>query len=51
MDQKEIRELLKQVAEGKLSVDQALLQIKISPFSDLGYAKLDDHRAIRQGVA
>ena len=51
MDQKEIRDLLKQVAEGSLSVEQALLQIKLSPFSDLGYAKLDDHRAIRQGVA
>lgn len=51
MDQKEIRSLLKQVAEGSMSVEQALLQIKLSPFTDLGYAKLDDHRAVRQGVA
>lgn len=51
MDQKELRELLKQVADGSLNVEQALLQVKISPYSDLGYAKLDDHRAIRQGVA
>ena len=51
MDQKELRELLMQVAEGDLSVEQAMLQIKISPYSDLGYAKLDDHRAIRQGIA
>ena len=51
MDQKELRSLLKQVSDGGLSVEQAMLQIKLSPFTDLGYAKLDDHRAIRQGVS
>ena len=34
-----------------MSVEQALLQIRLAPFDDLGYAKLDLHRAVRQGAA
>lgn len=51
MEQKELKEILKQVSNGSISVDQAMLQIKLSPYTDLGFAKLDDHRAVRQGVA
>ena len=51
MEQNELRELLRQVSSGDLSVEQALLQIKLAPFTDLGYAMLDDHRAVRQGIA
>ena len=51
MEQKELRELLIQVSDGSLSIDQAMLQIRLSPFTDLGFAKLDDHRAVRQGIA
>ena len=47
----EIRKLLESVQAGKTSVDEALLQIKMSPFADIGYAKVDLHRKIRQGVA
>ena len=42
MEQNELRELLRQVSSGDLSVEQALLQIKLAPFTDLGYAMLDD---------
>lgn len=45
------RNILKSVAEGTLSVDEAVLELKKEPFEDLGFAKLDHHRAIRQGVA
>ncbi len=51
MDKQEIRRLLQQVADGGLSVEQALLQLKMEPFADLGFAKVDLHRGLRQGVA
>lgn len=51
MDQNsEVRALLDQVRQGNLSVDQAMERLRIEPFEDLGYAKVDHHRAIRQGV-
>ena len=34
----DIRKLLEAVQSGKVSVDDALLQIKMSPFEDIGYA-------------
>lgn len=49
--EQDIRRLLEQVAEGKLGVDDAVLKLKKAPFEDLGYAKLDHHRALRQGIA
>ncbi len=47
----EIKELLKKVAEGTVSVDEAVLELKKAPFEDLGFAKPDYHRTVRQGVA
>lgn len=47
----EARRLLQQVKEGTLSVDDALLALKKAPFEDIGYAKVDLHRALRQGAA
>lgn len=46
----EIRKLLENVQNGTVSVDEALLTLKQSPYEDIGYAKIDLHRAIRQGV-
>ena len=40
----EIRQLLEEVKEGRVSVDDALLKIKTAPFEDIGYAKVDLHR-------
>ena len=51
MEQKELRQLLKDVANNKLEVEEALLKIKEEPFEDLDFAKIDHHRAIRQGIA
>ncbi len=52
MDTKQdILTLLRQVQAGTLSPDDALLQLKESPFEDLGYAKVDFHRSVRQGAA
>lgn len=45
-----IRKMLEQVKEGEISIDEAILRLRKKPFEDLGYAKLDTHREIRQGV-
>lgn len=47
----DIRQLLEAVKSGETSVDEALLEIKKAPFEDIGYAKVDLHRKIRQGAA
>lgn len=47
----EIRRLLEGVSDGSVSVDEALLKLKEKPFEDIGYAKVDTHRKIRQGTA
>ena len=47
----DIRQLLEAVRAGETSVDDALLEIKKAPFEDIGYAKVDLHRKIRQGAA
>ena len=46
----EIRQLLENLKNGDISVDEALLKLKTKPFEDIGYAKVDTHRGIRQGV-
>ena len=46
----EIRDILQGVQQGTVSVDQALLHLKQKPFEDLGYAKVDLHRKLRQGA-
>lgn len=52
----EIREMLNSVASGEMTVDDAVLRLKKEPFlqagfDDLGFAKLDTHRKLRQGIA
>ncbi|MDE6434531.1 MAG: nickel pincer cofactor biosynthesis protein LarB [Lachnospiraceae bacterium] len=51
MEQRRLTKLLEGVACGSVSVEDAALQLKKEPFEDLGFAKLDHHRSIRQGVA
>ena len=46
----EIRQVLLGVRQGTVSIDQALLTLKQKPFEDLGYAKVDLHRKLRQGA-
>ena len=47
----DIKKILQQVKDGSLSVDDAVQQLKLQPFEDLGYAKVDLHRKVRQGAA
>ncbi len=51
MEQKELIHLLQMVADGDASVNDALIRLREAPFEDLGFAKPDLHRAVRQGVA
>ena len=50
MDEMELRRLLDQVAAGAVSPDDATLRLRMEPFKDLGFAKVDLHRGMRQGV-
>ena len=45
------KDILERLQSGELTVDEALLRLKLAPFEDLGYAKVDHHRALRQGAA
>lgn len=47
----EVKQILEAVQSGTLSVEEALLKIKKEPFLDLGFANIDFHRKVRQGVA
>jgi pyridinium-3,5-biscarboxylic acid mononucleotide synthase len=44
-----LRDLLEQVRAGNASVDDALLRLRNMPYEDLGYARIDHHRAVRRG--
>src|SRR5689334_9687180 len=50
MDTQQLKSLLEQVREGATPVDAALEQMKHMPFEDLGFAKVDHHRALRHGM-
>lgn len=51
MSQQDIIHVLESVRDGGMDVDEALLRLKMQPFEDLGFAKVDHHRELRQGVA
>ena len=46
----DINEILSAVKNGEMTVEEAELKLKLKPFEDIGYAKIDHHRAIRQGM-
>jgi NCAIR mutase (PurE)-related protein len=50
MDESQIKEILKSIQSGRLSVDAAFKRLKHLPYEDLYFAKVDHHRHIRQGV-
>jgi pyridinium-3,5-biscarboxylic acid mononucleotide synthase len=50
MDVQQLQQLLEQVKSGDRAVSDALNDLRDLPFEDLGYAKVDHHRAIRQGA-
>jgi pyridinium-3,5-biscarboxylic acid mononucleotide synthase len=50
MDQDQLRGLLEQVRDGAVDIDAALTRMRHLPFEDLGFAKVDHHRALRHGM-
>ena len=50
MNAESIRQLFEQVRKGKLTPDDAVSRLRHLPFEDLGYAKVDHHRALRNGM-
>lgn len=50
MNAKSIRKLFEQVRQGKTSPDEAVNRLRHLPFEDLGFAKVDHHRALRNGM-
>src|ERR1700686_1262880 len=51
MDKQDIQHLLEAVRAGKLSVARAVERLRHLPYEDLGFAKIDHHRGLRQGFA
>ena len=51
MDEASLRELIDRVRSGVLSADDAVAELRRLPFADLGFARVDHHRELRQGVA
>ncbi len=51
MDEPALRQLLDRVRSGDVSPDDAVAQLRRLPFADLGFARVDHHRALRQGMA
>ena len=49
MDEQRLRDMLAAVHAGSCSVNDAVAQLRALPFEDLGFAKIDHHRAIRCG--
>src|SRR5258705_10404034 len=50
MDEATLRLLLDDVRSGALSPDDAVSRLRRLPFADLGFARVDHHRALRQGM-
>jgi pyridinium-3,5-biscarboxylic acid mononucleotide synthase len=50
MDPDQLRVLLEEVRTGAVDIDGAMLRLRHLPFEDLGFAKVDHHRALRQGM-
>ncbi len=50
MDTTKIKQLLRAIQSGKISVEKALDRLKHLPYEDLSFAKVDHHRHMRQGI-
>lgn len=51
MENTEMRQVLEELSKGKISVDEAMLQVKKEPILDIGIAALDTQRGVRQGTS
>lgn len=50
MNESELTELVEQIKAGEVAPDAAVDQLRRLPFADIGSARIDHHRALRQGL-
>lgn len=50
MENEHIKQILDDIEKGNLSASEGYAKLKLAPFEDLGYAKVDHHREVRQGA-
>ena len=50
MNEKNLKKLLNDIRKGKLTNDDAVKKLRGLPFEDIGFAKVDHHRSLRQGA-
>src|SRR5579863_1894896 len=50
MDEEHLRSLFNQIRDGAIDIDAAMVRMRHMPFEDLGFAKVDHHRALRHGM-
>jgi NCAIR mutase (PurE)-related protein len=48
MDETTLKQLIQDLLAGSVSPDEAVARLRRLPFADLGFAKVDHHRALRQ---
>ena len=51
MKKQDVLQILREVERGSVSAEEAFTRLKLAPFEDIGFAKVDHHREMRQGVA
>jgi NCAIR mutase (PurE)-related protein len=51
MNESDARKFLEDVRSGRVSLDKAFEKLRQLPFEDLGFAKIDHHRSLRQGYS
>ena len=49
MNEKDIKLLLEKIRTKKITVDQGIKKLRHLPFEDIGFARIDHHRVLRQG--
>ena len=50
MTKTEVKELLTQVSKGEITVDEAILDLRLEPVHDIDIAQIDTHRGLRQAI-
>src|SRR5215469_608708 len=50
MNESQLRSLFEDLRAGAVDIDSAIHRVRHMPFEDLGFAKVDHHRALRQGM-
>jgi len=49
MEKEQIQRILEDYKQGRIELEEALARLKILPYEDLGFAKIDHHRRLRKG--